>query len=130
MVKPIDIDLQADRFAEALKQMKERMNLGGTKHDSGKTDLSLVPLILIEATAQALQFGESKYGRYNFTKGFENHRLIAACLRHVLAYQDGEDLDPESNLPHLGHAVACLGMLLECKKLGTLTDTRLKGVKV
>ena len=110
--------------AQILEQMNRRHNTGGTKHDSSKADLSLVPLVLIEATAKALMFGEQKYGRYNFRKGFPNHRLIAACLRHVLAYQDGEDLDPESNLPHLAHATACIAMLLQCAKDGTLTETR------
>ena len=110
--------------AQVVEQMNKRMSPGGTKHDSNKIDLSLVPRVLMEAVAQALQFGEGKYGRYNFRRGFPNHRLIAACLRHVLAYQDGEDLDPESNLPHLAHATACIAMLLQCEKDGTLTETR------
>ena len=103
----------------------------GTKHDTGKADLSLVPVVAIEAEAKALMFGEKKYGRYNYTQGFETSRLVAACLRHVLAYQDGENTDPESGLSHLGHARACLSMLLHCDQLGTLRDNRLKtgGIK-
>lgn len=129
----IDIGLEAhpdgtdySTTAQILEQMNKRHNTGGTKHDSGKPDLSLVPRVLMEATAQALMFGENKYGRYNYLRGFPNHRLIAACLRHLTAYQDGEDLDPESNLPHLSHAVACLAMLMHCAQVGTLTDTRFK----
>lgn len=98
----------------------------GTKHDTGKVDISLVPLVATEAEARALMFGEKKYGRYNYTQGFETSRLVAACLRHVLAYQDGEDTDPESGLSHIGHAKACLSMLLHCDQLGTLRDNRLK----
>lgn len=129
MVKPIDLDLDFSDFCtrkNTLEQMGLRHSLGGTKHDSGKPDLSLVPRVLIEAVAQALQFGEGKYGRYNYLKGFDSHRLIAACLRHLIAYQDGENLDPESNLPHLSHAVACLAMLMHCQQVGTLKDTRFK----
>lgn len=97
----------------------------GTKHDADKVDLSLISRVSLEQEARALQFGEKKYGRYNYTKGFEASRLVAACLRHVTAWNDGEDLDPESGLHHLGHAKACLGMLLHIEQLGTLTDNRM-----
>ena len=134
-MKPINIDLgdyvSEDPFGDALDEMHRRMELaktlGGTKHDSGKPDLSLVPRVLIEEAAKALMFGEAKYGRYNFRKGFDSHRLVAAALRHLLAYQDGEDNDSESNLTHLAHAAACIGMILQCDKDGTLKDTRFKG---
>jgi hypothetical protein len=111
--------------AEVETFLKEAVAKSGTKHDTGKADLSLVPLVAIETEARALMFGEKKYGRYNYTQGFEVSRLVAACLRHVLAYQDGENADPESGLSHLGHARACLSMLLHCEQLGTLRDNRL-----
>ena len=112
--------------AEVESFLKEAAAKSGTKHDTGKVDISLVPLVATEAEARALMFGEKKYGRYNYTQGFETSRLVAACLRHVLAYQDGEDTDPESGLSHIGHAKACLSMLLHCDQLGTLRDNRLK----
>lgn len=112
--------------AEVETFLKEAVVKSGTKHDTGKTDLTLVPKVAMETEALALMFGEKKYGRYNYTQGFETSRLIAACLRHVLAYQDGENNDPESGIHHLGHAKACLSMLLHCEQLGTLRDNRLK----
>lgn len=99
---------------------------GGTKHDTGKPDLSLLPKPALEAMAEALMYGEKKYGRYNYTKGFDSHRLFAAIQRHLLAWQDGETNDPESGLSHLSHALASLAMLIHCKDLGTLVDTRYK----
>ena len=36
-----------------------------------------------------------------------------ACLRHINLHRRGEEVDPESGLPHLAHAVACLMFLLE-----------------
>jgi len=102
---------------------------GGVKHDQGKPDLSLVPTIALELEARALMFGEGKYGRYNYTQGFEVSRLLAAALRHILAYRDNQDHDPESGIHHLGHARACLAMLLHCEQLGTLRDNRYKGGK-
>lgn len=102
------------------------MPVSGIKHDADKTDLSLLPRVSLEQEARALQFGVQKYGRYNYVKGFESSRLIAACLRHVVAWQDGEDKDPESGVSHLGHAKACLSMLLHLEQLGNLQDNRLK----
>lgn len=109
-----------------VKNHKEASFVEGSKHDQGKADLSLVPLIAIESEARALGFGEKKYGRYNYTNGFEVSRLTSAALRHLLAYNGGETFDPESGLHHIGHARANLAMLLHCEQLGTLRDNRFK----
>lgn len=97
---------------------------GGKKDDQGKADLSLIPLVAMTEEAKGFMLGEKKYGRYNFTKGLQASRLIAAAMRHILQWQQGEDLDPESGASHLGHARCCLAMLLECQRLGTLVDDR------
>lgn len=96
------------------------------KFDGNKPDLSLLPKVALEEEARAFMLGVRKYGRYNYANGLETSRLIAACLRHIVAFQDGEDTDPESGASHLGHARACLAMLLHSKELGTLIDNRLK----
>lgn len=99
----------------------------GVKHDESKIDLSLLPKELLEETAKAFMWGEKKYGRNNFRGGMEHHRLVAAALRHITAYNSGEDNDIESGNSHLGHAVASLGMLLVLIKTGKGQDTRFKG---
>lgn len=118
-----------EAMADPLSHMKtraEELPKGGTKFDEGKVDLTLVPLIALESEARALMFGEKKYGRYNYTQGFESSRLTAAALRHIYAYINGADVDSESGLLHLGHARACLAMHLHCEQLGTLRDNRRK----
>lgn len=97
---------------------------GGKKYDGDKPDLSLVPRAAIEGMARAFMVGEKKYGRYNFTRGMASHRFIAAAMRHIVAWQDGESKDPETGNHHLWHALASIAMLLECERLGTLEDTR------
>jgi len=99
---------------------------GGTKHDSGKAPLSIIPRVALELEAQVFAFGAKKYARDNYKKGFAHTRLLDAALRHIYAHIDGEDTDPESGLPHLAHARCCLSMLLECQRLGTATDDRFK----
>ena len=130
MLKPAN-----DLFSGALDAMENPFDnmknhptpVGGTKHDGGKADLSLVPHIAVSTEAQALMFGEQKYGRYNYTNGFQVSRLTAAALRHIYQYNSGHDVDSESGIHHIGHARACLAMLLHCEELGTLTDNRFRG---
>lgn len=83
----------------------------GTKNDAGKPSISLIPKAALWGAARALTFGAVKYGRYNFRAGIEYSRLADACYRHVSAFMDGEDLDPESGLSHIDHALASLIML-------------------
>lgn len=101
-------------------------NSGGTKHDAGKADLSLIPLAALQEEAAGFTFGAAKYGLHNYKQGLEATRLLSAALRHIYAVLQGEDSDPESGAHHLGHARCCLAMYLECLRLGTLQDNRYK----
>ena len=84
---------------------------GGKKFDNEKPDVSLVPKEAILGTAQALSYGAKKYGRHNYKEGIAFSRLTAAAMRHIIAFNDGEDIDEESGNPHLAHALASLSML-------------------
>lgn len=90
----------------------------GQKFDTEKPRLDLVPPRAVLAIAEVLTFGAGKYGDRNWEQGIKHGRLYAAAQRHLLAYQSGEDLDPESGLPHIAHAACNLAMLTE------LTTTR------
>lgn len=96
----------------------------GKKNDAGKADISLIPLSALEVEARGFMLGEQKYGRYNYCKGMEATRLVGAALRHLLKWQEGEDLDTESGFSHLGHVRCCMAMLIETQRLGTLIDNR------
>lgn len=97
---------------------------GGKKNDQDKPDLSLIPTDALWGMASALTYGAKKYDRHNFRKGIAYSRLIAACMRHLTAWNEGEDLDPESQLCHLDHAMASLAMLRFMTKNRTEMDDR------
>jgi len=80
------------------------------KHDSGKPDWSLVPFESLEGMVKVLEFGAQKYAGWNWTTngGFSYTRVLRSCLRHIFAYMRGEDLDPESGLSHIHHAMCNL----------------------
>ena len=75
-------------------------------------------------TAAVLKFGAIKYAEHNWRKGFTWSRPLAAAMRHITAFNDGEDKDPESGLSHLAHAACCIMFLLEFEKTHPELDDR------
>ena len=94
------------------------------KFDEGKLPIHLVPSAAVEGVARVLAYGAKKYAAHNFRKGMKWSRLYSAAMRHLLAWNAGQDLDPESRLPHLEHAACCLAMLLDADRLGHGEDDR------
>jgi len=83
------------------------------KHDAGKPDYSLLPLSHLEPAVRALEFGAKKYTRDNWKNGFGGTaRPLASALRHLAAFQNGERVDAESGVSHIGHAMCCLIFLM------------------
>lgn len=83
------------------------------KYDNEKVKLDLVPVAPIIAVGSVLTFGAEKYGADNWRKGLAWSRCYAAALRHLFAWCDREDLDPESGLNHIDHALCELFFLRE-----------------
>jgi hypothetical protein len=86
----------------------------GAKYDSGKDPWNLLPWAGTRAIVQVLAYGAQKYAPGNWRKVPDaRSRYFAAALRHLVAWHLGESTDPESGLPHLAHAGACILFLLE-----------------
>ena len=88
--------------------------MDGIKHDSKKPKMNLLPPKAIVEVAKVLTFGAQKYGPENW-KELEDlqNRYLAGALRHIFAHMDGEQLDPETGLSHMAHALCCLLFKLE-----------------
>lgn len=84
----------------------------GTKHDDGKTPLDLLSPSLLNGIAEVLKFGAEKYEPYNWAKGIKYSRVFSAMQRHMWAFWAGEELDAETDMPHLWHAGCCLMFLI------------------
>jgi hypothetical protein len=102
------------------------MSANGTKHDSGKPPMGLLPTKSLVEIAKVLAFGKQKYAAHNWRNGLQWSRLIDASLRHLTAFNDGEDKDPESGLSHLAHAGCCILFLLEFEATKPELDDRYK----
>jgi hypothetical protein len=96
------------------------------KRDQGKPPMSLIPTCAQVAEAEVLGFGAKKYASHNWRQGFAWSRLLDAAMRHLTAFIDGEDNDPETGLSHIAHLRCETGFLLEHIKYGLGTDDRYK----
>ena len=86
----------------------------GIKYDSEKPKMNLLPPKAIVEISKVLTFGAAKYDAENWRKLDDlQNRYTAGALRHIFAHMDGEELDPETNLSHLAHAMCCLLFKLE-----------------
>jgi hypothetical protein len=93
-----------------------------------KVSLSKVPAVAIAHEAHAMMDGAGKYGPYNWReKAVIASIYIDACKRHLDAWFDArEECAPDSEVHHLGHARACLGIILDAEATGNLIDDRPK----
>jgi hypothetical protein len=97
-----------------------------TKFGQQKPGLSDVPTAALRYLGQVMRNGAGKYGRFNWRQhNVSSTVYYDAAQRHLMAYLDGQDLDPESGLPHLAHVMACCAILLDAKEHSTLNDNRL-----
>lgn len=87
------------------------MSTEALKFDFAKPRMDLVDQSAITGLADVLTFGAKKYAAHNWRKGLGYSRVLAAMYRHLAAIQQGEDVDPESGLPHIDH-VGCCWMFL------------------
>lgn len=85
----------------------------GRKNDAGKRPWDLVPFGAMGVVVDVLAFGAALYGPHNWRHVADpERRYFSAAMRHLVAWQEGERLDPESGLPHLAHAACCVLFLL------------------
>lgn len=95
------------------KIYKSRNKDGAIKNDAKKPRMGLIPQLALLVVGKVMTYGAMKYADYNWMRGFNYSILTDAAMRHIIAFNCGEDNDLESGLPHLAHAACCLLMLLE-----------------
>lgn len=84
----------------------------GYKGDAGKLRWDLLALGPVIEEVRVLTFGAKKYLDWNWVKVPDARaRYYAAAMRHLTAWWQGEEADPETGASHLAHARCCLGFL-------------------
>jgi hypothetical protein len=92
-----------------------------------KLSYSTVPEVSQMYLAAAHDLGAIKYGAHNWRQvPIKARDYIDAIRRHLTMWASGEDIDPESGLPHLACAMAGISIVLDAEVHGTLIDDRVK----
>lgn len=77
-----------------------------------KAPMSTVPSAVMMEIGLAMLEGACKYGRHNYRAiGVRASVYYDACMRHIMAWWEGEDQDPDSHLSHVTKALACLTVI-------------------
>lgn len=93
---------------------------------SDKLPLHLWPNTASALGSLAMLDGALKYGRSNFRAiGVRASIYYDASIRHITKWFEGEDIDRDSGLPHLAHALACLAIIVDAQAAGKFTDDRM-----
>lgn len=90
-----------------------------------KAPMSTVPATVLAEVGVAMLEGASKYGRHNFRcAGVRASVYYDGVMRHLMAWWEGEDIDPDSGLSHVTKAITSLVVLRDAMIQGMCEDDR------
>lgn len=103
---------------------RQRAVTGAVKDNRSKSRVDLIPAAPLIGAGKVLGYGALKYKPNNWRLGLRWSDTFASLLRHLLAFNEGEDIDEESGLPHIDHAMCQLLFLSDYYHTGTGEDDR------
>lgn len=90
-----------------------------------KPPLSYIPRTVLYEVGNALFEGSRKYGAYNWRiAGVRASIYQDACGRHLDAWHEGQDLDPDSGIHHVSKAIAGLIVIRDAMICDKFVDDR------
>lgn len=90
-----------------------------------KAGLSVIPSTVLWELGLAMLEGALKYGRHNYRViGVRASVYYDATNRHITAFWEGEDIDPDSGVSHITKAIASLTVLRDAMIRGNWVDDR------
>lgn len=106
------------------------MGTEAVKYDGGKPRMDLIPPEVMLALGAVLAVGAKKYSGRNWELGCDWGRIDAALKRHLIAWEAGQDCDPETGLPHLWQVLTNAAFLVTYAARAVGTDDRPQGCAV
>lgn len=74
-----------------------------SRYNEGKPKWSLVHYESLVPMIRVLEFGALKYAPFNWQKEMNLKEILESMQRHLAALMDGEEIDKESGISHMGH---------------------------
>ena len=133
--KPYRLTIKNDGIRPVLRrngQMGAAPNISDSANPKDKIGRAKVSTYVASSigrlqTAFAMMDGATKYGPYNYRDTPVSATIyLDACNRHIEQWQDREEYAEDSKAHHLGHACACLFIIMDAQANGTLIDDRPK----
>ena len=116
--RPVDADVVSK--PQHVKDSNPKDAVGSTK-----PPVANVPLSVISEVGMALAEGQYKYGGYNWRViGVRASVYWDATFRHIKAWWEGEDTDPDSQLSHITKAISALVVLRDAMIQDNWNDDR------
>ncbi len=82
------------------EKLKEEKAL---RYNEGKEQWGLVHYKSLIPMVKVLEFGAKKYSPGNWKKKMDRTKLLESAQRHLAALMDGEEIDPETGISHIGN---------------------------
>lgn len=90
-----------------------------------KAPFSTLPQNVVAEVGVAMLEGALKYGRHNYrAEGVRASVYFDASMRHLTAWWEGQDVDPDSGMSHLVKAIASLVVLRDAFSQRFVNDDR------
>ena len=86
-----------------------------SRFNEGKLKWSYVHFGSLEPMVRVLEFGAHKYAPFNWQKPMDTNEILESLQRHLAALFDGELLDSETGISHMGH-IQCNAMFYNYQK--------------
>ncbi len=123
--EPGQVCRECSRKPKTVAQSPEKSTNPKDSIGTRKAPMSTVPGPVLAEVGVAMLEGAAKYGRHNYRlAGVRSSVYYDAALRHLMAWWEGEDLDPDSGLSHVTKAITSLVVLRDAMLQGQCTDDR------
>ena len=90
-----------------------------------KAPTTTIPKTVMAEIGVGMLEGALKYGRHNYRAiGVRTSVYLDAAMRHLIRFEEGEDIDPDSDLSHIIKAITSLVVLRDAMIQGKCIDDR------
>lgn len=114
------LELKNSTNAELIKSSNPKDRIG-TK----KVPQSVIPSGPVMEMGLGMMEGALKYGAHNYRViGVRASVYYDAAERHLKAFWEGEDIDPDSGLPHIVKVMCCMAVLRDAQLFDNWVDDR------
>lgn len=126
-MKPEPVLLKPDERAAPISPSAANEKPSNPKDAVGirKAPMSTVPMGVMAEVGVAMLEGAVKYGRHNYRAvGVRTSVYFDAAMRHLIAFWEGEDIDPDSGMSHITKAITTLTVLRDAQMQSKCEDDR------